>query len=58
MKAPAGRVRMPGKAKPKAKGMSGASMPRESATQSNTKSKSPPRAGATGNPASRLIDPG
>jgi hypothetical protein len=52
MKAPAGPVRMPGKAKPKAKGTSRASKPRKSAT----KSKSPPKAGATGKPASRLID--
>jgi hypothetical protein len=44
MKAPAGPVRRPGKAKPKAKGTSRASKPRKSAT----KSKSPP--------ASRLID--
>ena len=52
MKARSGPVRMPGKAKPKAKGTSGASKPRKSAT----KSKSPPKAGATGKPASRLID--
>jgi hypothetical protein len=52
MKAPPGPVRMPGKAKPKAKGTSRASKPRKSAT----KSKSPPKAGATGKPASRLID--
>ena len=52
MKAPPGPVRMPGKAKPKAKGTSGASKPRKPAT----KSKSPPKAGATGKPASRLID--
>jgi hypothetical protein len=67
MKTPPGPVRMPGKAKPKAKGTSRASMPRKSAT----KSKSPPKAGATakpgaseakpikvreGEPASRLID--
>ena len=52
MKAPAGRVRMPGKAKPKAKGTSRARKPSKSAT----KSKSPPKAGATGKPASRLID--
>jgi len=42
MKAPAGPVRVPGKAKPKAKGTSRASKPRKSAT----KSKSPPKAGA------------
>ena len=40
------------KGKPKAKGTSRASKPRKSAT----KSKSPPKAGATGKPASRLID--
>ena len=50
MKAPSGPVRMPGKAKPKAKGTSRTSKPRKSAT----KSKSPPK--ATGKPASRLID--
>jgi len=52
MKAPPGPVRMLGKAKPKVKGTSRASKPRKSAT----KSKSPPKAGATGKPASRLID--
>jgi hypothetical protein len=52
MKARAGLVRMPGKAKPKAKGTSRASKPPKSATTS----KSPPKAGATGKPASRLID--
>ncbi len=52
MKALAGPVRMAGKAKPKAKGTSGASKPRKSAT----KSKSPPKAGAKTEPASRLID--
>src|SRR5687767_7236387 len=61
--APPGPVRMPGKAKPKAKGTSPISKPRKSAT----KSKSPPIEGAvpagmrsreqaTGKPASRLID--
>jgi hypothetical protein len=40
------------KAKPKAKGTSRASKPRKPAT----KSKSPKKAGATGKPASRLID--
>jgi hypothetical protein len=40
------------KAKPKAKGTSRAGKPRTSAT----KSKFPPKAGATGKPASRLID--
>jgi len=67
MKSPPGPVRLPGKAKPKAKGTSRASMPRKSAT----KSKSPPKAGAKakpgaseakpikvreGEPASRFID--
>ena len=51
MKAP-GPVSMPGKAKPKSKGTSRASKPHKSATTS----KSPPKAGATGKPASRLID--
>ena len=46
MKAPAGPVRMPGKAKPKAKGTSRASKPRKSAT----KSKSPPKSGAKAKP--------
>jgi hypothetical protein len=41
---------MPGKAKPKAKGTSAASKPRRSAAES------PPKAGASGEPASRLID--
>ena len=49
MKAPRGPVRMPGKAKPKAKDTSRASKPRKSAA----KSKSPPE---TSEPASRLID--
>jgi hypothetical protein len=64
MKTPPGPVRMPGKAKPKAKGTSRARMPRKSA-------KSPPKAGSKakpgaseakpikvreGEPASRLID--
>ena len=63
MKAPAGPVRTPGKAKPKAKGTLRASTPRKPAT----KSESPPIEGAvpagvksheqaTGEPASRLID--
>jgi hypothetical protein len=43
---------MPGKAKPKARGTSGAGKPRKPATGST----SPPKAGATGKPASRLID--
>lgn len=42
----------PGKPKPKVKGTSRASKPRKLAT----KAKSPPKAGATGNAASRLID--
>jgi hypothetical protein len=46
MKAPPGPVRMPGKAKPKAKGTSRASKPRKSAT----KSKSPPKTGAKAKP--------
>ncbi len=46
MKTPADPGRMPGKAKPKAKGMSRASRPRMSATQS----KSPPKAGAKSRP--------
>lgn len=45
-------MRKPGKAKPKAKVTSRASKPRKSATRS----KSPSKAGATGKPASRLID--
>ena len=49
---PAGPGRMRSKAKPKAKGTPGASKPRKSVA----KSKSPPKAGATGKPASRLID--
>jgi hypothetical protein len=52
VKAPAGVVRMPGKAKPKARGTSGASKPRRSAT----KSRPPQKASATGEPPSRLID--
>jgi hypothetical protein len=43
---------MPGKAKPQARGTSGAGKPRKPATGST----SPPKAGATGKPASRLID--
>jgi len=43
---------MPGKAKPKSKSTSSASKPRKVATPS----KSPPKAGASGEPASRLID--
>jgi hypothetical protein len=43
---------MPGKAKPKAKDTSGASKP----GKPGNRSESPPKAGATGEPASRLID--
>ena len=50
MKAPAGPVRMPGKAKPKAKGTSRASKPRKSATKSKSRKRD------LGKPASRLID--
>src|SRR6476660_2393153 len=50
MKAPEGTVRMPGKAKSKAKGTSRASKPRKSAT----KSKSPPKAGAKAKPVKLL----
>jgi len=46
------RSGLAGKAKPKAKGASRAGKPRKSAT----KPKSPPKAGAAGKPASRLID--
>jgi len=53
MKAPPGPVRMPGKAKPKAKGTSRASMPRKSAT----KSKSPPKAGAKAKPGASEAKP-
>ena len=52
MKAPPDPVRMPGKAKRGAKGTSRAGKPRNSATVSRSARK----AGATGNPASRLID--
>ena len=52
MNSPSGRVRKPGKAKPKASGTSRASKPRKSAA----KSKSAPTAGATAKAASRLID--
>jgi hypothetical protein len=44
--------RMPGKAKQKARSTSGASQPRKSAS----KPRSAPKTGATGKPASRLID--
>ena len=52
MKTPAGRVRRSGNLKPRAKGASGAGKPRKPATGA----RSPPKAGATGEPASRLID--
>jgi hypothetical protein len=52
MKTPPGRVRMPGDVKAKAKGTSGAGKPRKSATRA----RPPPKAGTTGEPASRLID--
>ena len=44
MKAPAGPVRMPGKAKPKAKGTSGASKPLKSATKPKFPAKAKPGA--------------
>jgi hypothetical protein len=53
MKAPPGPVRMPGKAKPKAKGTSRASKPGKSAT----KSKSPPKAGAKAKPGASEAKP-
>jgi hypothetical protein len=53
MKAPPGPVRMPGKAKPKAKGTSRASKPRQSAT----KSKSSPKAGAMAKPGASEAKP-
>jgi hypothetical protein len=53
MKAPPGPVRMPGKAKPKAKGTSRASQPRKSAT----KSKSPPKAGTKAKPGASEAKP-
>jgi hypothetical protein len=51
VKAPPGPVRMPGKAKPKAKGTSRASKPRKSAT------KSPPKAGAKAKPGASEAKP-
>lgn len=51
-KASPGRVRTPGQAKAKAKGTSRAGKAQKSAP----KSKAPPKAGATAEPASRLID--
>ena len=53
MKAPPGPVRMPGKAKSKAKGTSRVSKPRKSAT----KSKSPPKAGAKAKPGASEAKP-
>ena len=53
MKMRPGPVRMPGKAKPKAKGTSRASKPRKSAT----KSKSPPKAGAKAKPGASEAKP-
>lgn len=53
MKAPAGPVRMPREAKPKAKGASRASEPRKSAA----KSKSPPKAGAKAKPGANEAKP-
>ncbi|HSB54887.1 MAG TPA: DUF1801 domain-containing protein, partial [Gemmatimonadales bacterium] len=53
MKAPPSPVRMPGKAKSKAKGMSRASKPDTSAT----KSKSPPKAGAKAKPGASKVKP-
>jgi hypothetical protein len=53
MKAPPGPVRVPGKAKPKAKGTSRASKPRKSAT----KSKSPENAGAKAKPSASEAKP-
>ena len=53
MKAPPGPARMPGKAKPKAKGTSRASKPRKSATES----KPPPKAGAKAKPGASEAKP-
>jgi hypothetical protein len=53
MKAPPGPERMPAKAKPKAKGMSRASTPRQSAT----KPASPPKAGAKATPGASAAKP-
>lgn len=52
MKASRSTGRRPAKAKPKAKGKSHARKPRRPVSRS----KSPPKTGATGTPASRLID--
>ena len=61
VKAPAGRGRRPGKAKPKAKGSSRATKPRKSAPKSKSakpgaKARAAASERATGNAASRLID--
>jgi hypothetical protein len=63
MKAPPGPVRVPGKAKPKAKGASRAGKPRTSATESRSRSgegavpaTTRSRERAPADPASRLID--
>jgi hypothetical protein len=53
MKAPAGPVRMPGKAKPKAKGTTRGSQPRKSPTTAT----SPPKAGAKANPGASEAKP-
>ena len=55
MKAPAGPVRMPGKAKPKAEGTPRAGKPRKAGHQVQVPAEGS-RERATGNPASRLID--
>ena len=59
MKAQPGSVRTPGKAKPKAKAASRASVPVKSATKSPPKARAKAKPGASqsdGNPASQLID--
>ena len=53
MKAPPGRVRMPGKAKPETKGTSRASKPRKAAS----KSRSPTKAGAKAKPRASKARP-
>ena len=53
MKSSAGRARMPGKAKPKAKGTSRVRKPR----RSSNKSKSPPKAGAKAKPRTSAAKP-
>ena len=63
MKAPAGNVRMPGKAKPKAKRASGASGARKPAAKAKktanagTKARSPPKAGAKAKPGASEAKP-